>query len=260
MPYERYETLVVDRDDDVLTITLNRPEHENACDAQMHTELSTIFTEVRADPAKVIVLTGAGDWFCHAGDFEWYLTIQEEEWLRVMREGKWILHDAMTVPQPIIIALNGPAMGIGCTLVGIGDIVIAAEGARLGDHHAGYGVVSGDGGVMLHPLSMGLMRAKQLYLMNRELSAVDLRELGIAAEVVPQEQLMDKVMEIARELASLPAESLQWTKWSLNRMMQFSTMLTIDGSLGHQGWSWHLEPARRIQAEKKFAWSEAQRI
>lgn len=256
MGYDRYERLAIDREGDVLIIKLNRPQQQNAVDAVMHTEFSTIFTEVRSDPARVIVITGAGDWFCHAGDFDWYVTIEEQEWLKVMREGKWIIHDSMTVPQPIIIALNGPALGFGCTLVGLGDIVIAAEGARLGDHHAGYGVVSGDGGAMLHPFSMGLMRAKQLYLMNRELTAQELEQTGIVAKVVPADQLMAETMRIANELAALPAEGLQWTKWTLNRMLQFSTMMTIDGSLGHQGWSWHLEPARRIQKAKEFAWPE----
>lgn len=256
MPYDGYERLLIDRDGEILTITLNRPNEENAVDAKMHTEFSTIFTEVRADPAKVIVITGAGDWFCHAGDFEWYLTFDEAEWLRVMREGKWIIHDAMTVPQPIVISMNGNAMGFGCTLVGLGDIVVAAEGARLGDHHAGYGVVSGDGGALLHPLAMGSNRAKELYLMNREFSAEELKELGVVSQVVPKEELARVTREVAEELAALPAESLQWTKWSLNRLQQFSTMMTIDGSLGHQGWSWHLEAARKIQNEGKFAWQD----
>lgn len=257
--YEHYETILVERDGDVLILTLSRPEHENACDAVMHTELSRIFTEVRADPAKVIVLTGAGDdWFVHAGDWDWYLTIEEEEWLKVMREGKWIMHDAMTVPQPIVVAMNGNAMGIGCTLVGLGDIVVAREGAVLGDHHAGYGVVSGDGGAMLHPLSMGVARAKQLYLMNREVTAEELYDLGIAFKVAPRGEVVYEARRIAHELAALPREGLQWTKWALNRMAHFSTMMTIDGSLGHQGWSRHLEPARKIVEEGTFAWSKAE--
>jgi enoyl-CoA hydratase/carnithine racemase len=254
--YDHYETIVVERDGDVLTLTLNRPEAQNAVNDVLHTELSTIFAEVRADPAKVIVITGAGDWFCHAGDFEWYTTIEEEEWKKVMAEGKWIIHDAMTVPQPIIVALNGPAMGIGCTIVGLGDIVIAAEGARIGDHHAGYGVVSGDGGVIFHPLSMGLMRAKQMYLLNKEIDAQELVDLGIATSVHPEAELMDEVNRVAHELAALPAEGLQWTKWSLNRLAQMTTTLTIDGSLGHQGWSGHLQPARDIREAKRFAYDE----
>lgn len=256
LDYADYERLKVDRDGEVLTITLDRPEHENAVDDVMHTEFSRIFTDVRADPAKVIVITGAGDWFCHAGDFDWYLTIDEDEWLRVMREGKWIVHDAMTVPQPIVIAMNGNAFGFGCTLVGLGDVIVAAEGARLGDHHAGYGVVSGDGGGLLHPLSMGVMRAKDMYLMNRQFTADELHDMGIVKYVVPHDAVLSKAKEVALELASLPPQSLQWTKWTLNRLLQFSTMLTIDGSLGHQGWSWHLEAARRIQNGGEFAFDE----
>ena len=95
-----YETLLVERDGDVLTITINRPEHENSCNDVMHTELSQISPMSARYQARVVVLTGAGDeWFLHAGDFDWYLTIEEDEWLKVMREGKWIMHDAMTVPS-----------------------------------------------------------------------------------------------------------------------------------------------------------------
>jgi enoyl-CoA hydratase len=255
--YDHYETILVERDGDVLTLTLNRPDHENSCNDVMHTELSRIFCEVRADPAKAIVITGAGDdWFLHAGDWDWYLTIEEEEWLKVMREGKWIMHDAMTVPQPIVVAMNGNAMGVGCTIVGLGDVIVAREGAVLGDHHAGYGLVSGDGGVIIHPLSMGVARAKQLYLLNREVSAEELFDLGIAYKVCPRGEVLAEAQKIAQELAALPAQGLQWTKWALNRMVQFSTMMTIDGSLGHQGWSRHLEPAQKILKDGKWAFED----
>ena len=75
--------------------------------------------------------------------------------------------------------------------------------------------------------------------------------------LVPKAELRKEAARVAHELAALPPQSLQWTKWSLNRMLQFSTMMTIDGSLGHQGWSRHLEPAQRILAEKKWAFSDA---
>ena len=99
-------------------------------------------------------ITGAGDLFLNAGDWDWVSKQTEEEWLRWAREGKWIIHDALTVPQPIVIGLNGKAMGMGATLVALGDVIIAAEGALIGDHHATYGLASGNGGQLLYPLSM----------------------------------------------------------------------------------------------------------
>jgi enoyl-CoA hydratase/carnithine racemase len=242
MNYSRYKHLQIARHEDILTITLNRPERRNSVNAGMHTEFSTIFTDVRADSAKAIVITGAGDWFSDNGDPDWLP--DEEEWLRIVREGRWMIHDAMSVPQPIVIALNGNAMGFGCSVVALGDIVIAASGSRLGDHHISSGVAAGDGGVAFFPLTMGVMQAKRMYLLEQELTAEELFEAGVIERVVPRSEILNAAYEVANRLAAMPTSSLQWTKWSLNRILQFSVMLSVDGAFAHEGWSRHLAAAR----------------
>jgi enoyl-CoA hydratase/carnithine racemase len=265
--YEKYQALEVERDGDILTITLNRPDKKNSVDARMHDELSTVFHEVRADDAKVVVVTGAGDTFCMrvvptpteaseasteptwrgaASDFDYYVDIDEEAWLRTVRQGKWIVQDMLAVPQPIIVGMNGHAMGLGSSLVCMGDFIIAAEGAYLADHHAPLGLVASDGGAMVLPLTLGLMRAKEYFMLGKEFPAEELRDLGLVHKVVPRDQLDSQLRQLAQQLAAMPTEALQWTKSTLNRMAQFSALLSLDGAMGHEGWSWHLTPAQEM--------------
>jgi enoyl-CoA hydratase/carnithine racemase len=257
MGYERYQELKVDRDGGVLTITLNRPAQQNAVNARMHEEFTRIFTDVRADEeARVIVITGAGDSFCNAADIDWYVTIEETEWLRIIREAKWIIQDIMTVPQPIVIGLNGNAMGFGSSLVTLGDLVIAAEGAVMGDHHAGFGLVCGDGGAMTLPFTMGLNRAKEYLMLGREYSAEELLQMGVVNRVVPRDRLDAELKEVANQLAEMPSEALQWTKTTLNRVVQFSALLSLESAMGHEGWTWHLRPARKLLEDFKASLQE----
>ena len=245
--YSSYQTINVERDGPILQLTINRPDHENALDGQMHLEMTHIFHDVRSDyDAKVIVLTGAGDFFLNTVDFDWYVTADSNDWLRVVREAKWIIQDILTVPQPIVVGLNGDANGFGCSLVSYGDIVVAAEDATMSDPHTKFGLVAGDGCAMTLPLMMGANRAKEYLMLGGKLSAQQLHEMGVVNRVVPREQLHDETMKVARELANMPTEAVQWTKATVNKMVQFSTLIGSDTALGHEGMSWYLPPARDV--------------
>lgn len=249
--YRDFKKIKVEREGPVLTLTLDSGDR-NAFGPDMHTECSRIFSEVRSDDdAHVVVLTGSGRYFSIAAEMGWYGNISAADWMRLMREARQIVHDMIALPQPLVIRMNGDAMGLGSSLVSLGDFIVAAQGARLGDHHVQMGLVCGDGGAMTYPFSMGLQRAKEFFMLGREFTVDELHKMGVVTSVAPREKLDEAVQEVVEKLLKAPKEALHWTKATLNRMVQFSDFIGTDYSLGYEGWSWHLDPAQRFLAEQR---------
>lgn len=244
MDYQSYRELRVQRDGDVLTVGLEKPGN-----GEKHTELSRLFAEVRADDVRVVVLTGAGDQFMPHANMQWYAGVGERDWLRLMREGKWVIRDMVELPQPVVVALNGDAVGLGASIASFADIIVAAETATMTDRHLAMSLVAGDGGALSLPLSMGVHRAKAFYLLNRPMTARELHEAGVVTTVVPRAELDGAVGQVVQQLLSQSREALQWTKMVLNRQYQMSLLLGGEASLGHEGWSWHLADAQRDHRE-----------
>jgi enoyl-CoA hydratase len=244
MDYNDFHELRVEREADVLTVGLEKPGN-----GRKHSELSRLFAQVRADDVKVVVLTGAGEAFMPHADMQWYASVGEQEWLQLMREGKRLIRDMVELPQPIVVGLNGDAVGLGASIASFGDIIVASEDAVITDRHLAMGLVAGDGGALSFPLSMGVHRAKAFYLLSRPMSAHDLLDAGVVTTVVPRDQLDEAVREVVEQLVALPREALQWTKMVLNRQYQLSMLLGAEASLGHEGWSWHLQQAQASHLE-----------
>ena len=142
MPDYKYETLLVEQDESVLTITLNRPERLNAVDRTMHLELEEVFGEVAYDASvSAVVVTGSGRGFCSGGDVRSMDERGQSNVLErrpmgvVSQSGRRILHNMMWVEQPIVCALNGVAAGLGATIALFCDIIYASDQARIGDTH-----------------------------------------------------------------------------------------------------------------------------
>ena len=240
MDYAGYRELRVEREGDVLTVGLEKPGN-----GEKHTELSRLFAEVRADDVRVVVLTGAGTEFMPHANMQWYASVGERDWLRLMREGKWLLRDMAELPQPIVVALNGDAVGLGASIASFADVIVAAEEATMTDRHLAMSLVAGDGGALSLPLSMGVHRAKAFYLLSKPLTARELHEAGVVTEVVPRDRLDEAVRAVVETLLAQSREALQWTKMVLNRQLQHSLLLGNEVSMGHEGWSWHLADAQR---------------
>ncbi len=119
-------------------------------------------------------------------------------------------------PAPVVAAVNGPAVGLGCSLALLCDIVVMAETAYLRDTHVLAGLVAGDGGSLLYPMMGSLLRAKELLLLGERIGGADALAFGFANRVVPQEELMTTALNLARRLAAQPREAVQDTKRALN--------------------------------------------
>ena len=121
---------------------------------------------------------------------------------------------------PVIAAVNGPAVGLGCTIATACDFVLVSDKAFLADPHVQVALVAGDGGAITWPLSVGLLRAKQYLLTGDRISPEVAVELGLATRVVPADSLMDEALALARKVAALPPQAVQDTKAVLNQHLR----------------------------------------
>ncbi len=219
-----YTTLLVDKRDRILTITLNRPERLNAVDETMHGELEDVFATVGTDPeVSAVVLTGAGRGFCSGGDVRAMderggaISLGNRPLGAVSQSGRRVIYNMMWVEQPMICALNGVAAGLGATLALFCDVIYASDQARIGDTHVRAGLVAGDGGAIIWPLLVGMAKAKELLMTGDIIDAREAERIGLVNKVVPHDELMETVMELARRLASGPALAIRGTKHALNK-------------------------------------------
>ena len=230
MDYSKYQFIAMERRDKILSLTLNRPDRLNAITPAMHTELTRIFTDIRNDDgAKVITLTGAGRAFCAGADLK-EPPSDKQTVDKIFVEAREILVNILEVDKPIISAVNGPAPGLGVTLALFADIVIASDRARLGDTHVKVGLAAGDGGAVIWPILVGVNKAKELLMTGEVIDADEALRIGLVNHVVPHDQLQEKVMEMAQELAAGHTMAIRSTKkavnlyikWMLNQVFDYS--------------------------------------
>ena len=204
----------------VATITLDRPERLNAWTAQMNAEYRLLLQRAAIDPGvRVIVVTGAGRGFCagaesddlaghvERGSYQSWDASDPDRALAVPGYGVRPEFDAelayhFGIPKPIIAAINGPAAGIGFALSCYCDLRFAAAGARFTTAHGRLGLPCAFGLAWLLPKLIGLPRAMDLILSSRTFDADEALQLGLVTDVVPGDQLVGRVTEYARRLAT----------------------------------------------------------
>jgi enoyl-CoA hydratase/carnithine racemase len=218
----------------VAVITIDRPEKANALDSEMHYRLTTVWRELQyRDDVGAIVLTGRGRNFCGGGDrSKWADLANDRRYRRGrMAEARELIRNMLYCELPIVAAVNGPAMGVGCSMVLACDLVLMAEDAYLADPHVSAGIVAGDGGAALLPELLPLPLARRLLYTASRLGAREAQEVHFASEVVPADRLLDRSIEVAREMAAMPWEAMRDTKRVVNlALMQRAGMALEIGS------------------------------
>ncbi|WP_233809896.1 enoyl-CoA hydratase/isomerase family protein [Paraburkholderia sp. HP33-1] len=238
----RFETLLIERSESLLVLTLNRPDRLNAVGGDMHEGLETVFSELRHDRSvRAVLLRGAGRAFCVGGDIKSFAAEPDEppsaaQRIEEITQGAARLVDAMlNVPQPIVAAVQGYAMGLGATLALMCDVVLAADNAQLADTHVPVGLVAGDGGALAWPLSMSMGAAKYYLMTGDRLSGVEAARLGLVLKAVPEAELQTAALAVASKLAGLPPLAVQGTKSTLNRVLRHRAEMLIDHGLLLEG-------------------------
>jgi len=237
---ERYETLKVERQGRLLTITMNRPDFLNASDKVMHEELAEVFYDVASDrDSDVVVFTGAGRAFSSGGDIGWMQEMidQPETFEQTAREAKRIVFSMLDLEKPLIAKVNGHATGLGATLALFCDVIFASDEAKIGDPHVSVGFVAGDGGAAIWPQLVGYARAKE-YLMSGELiPARKAAEMGLINHAVPAQELDAAVDAYTQKLLNGATKAIRWSKIATNIELKRIVHGVMDASVAYEALS-----------------------
>jgi enoyl-CoA hydratase len=232
--YELPPEIEIEVDGPIRVVRLNRPEQLNATNHELHAGLAQLFPQLDADPdARAVVLTGNGRAFSAGGDFSYIDELSRDEAKRheSLAHGKQIVTGMAACRVPVIAAVNGAAVGLGCSLVALSDIVFMAESAHLADPHVVVGLVAADGGAVTWPLLTSLQLAKEYALTGDRLPARRAAEIGLVNHVCPDDEVLDEALVCARKIAALPRQAVQDTKRILNLQLERAVVATIDFAL-----------------------------
>ncbi|MFV0318100.1 MAG: enoyl-CoA hydratase/isomerase family protein [Microthrixaceae bacterium] len=235
MSYDLPPELTVGLDGAVRVVTINRPAAHNAVDAPLHNALTVVWQQLAADPdARAVVITGAGKAFSAGGDLEQLEAFAHDPVAREesLSEGVRLIDEMLQFPLPVIAAVNGPAVGLGCSLAVLCDIVLISDRAYLCDPHVSVGLAAGDGGAAFWPLLGPLLRSREYLFTGERIPAERAVDLGLASRVVPHDELHSEALDLGYRLAVLSPQALQGTKRVLNsylaRAMQGAVQDGID--------------------------------
>ncbi len=225
-PMPQLETVNVDVAGGVATIELNRPQALNAWNAQLGADLLAALRAATADDAvRALLITGAGRAFSSGADLrdvsggdttaeghpDVYKTLTERY--------HPIMHAIRDVPKPVIAAVNGPAVGIGCSLALCCDLIVAADSAYFLLAFVNIGLVPDGGSSLFVPTRVGMARASELAMLGERLGAARALEWGLINRVVADERVREEAAALAARLAGGPTRSYAGTKRQLNNWL-----------------------------------------
>lgn len=200
-----YKCLEFNIENAVATIILNRPDAANAFNLQLATELNQVASLCDGNPdIRAVVLTGNGKLFCAGGDLGSMAEAGDnvDKALKALTAQCHAAYSTlMRIKQPLIVAVNGAAAGIGFSLALVGDITIASEKAGFSMAYTAAGLSPDGGSTFLLPKVVGLKRAKELMITNRRLSAAEALDWGIVNQVVASGDLQETAQALAAQLA-----------------------------------------------------------
>ncbi len=228
-------------------ITLNRPDSLNSVNDDLHSGLARIWQRLTDDPtARAAVLTGAGRAFSAGGDFAYLEELAGDANLRAktIRDGREIVLGMVRCRIPLVAAVNGPAVGLGCSLVALSDIVYIAEDAYLADPHVQVGLVAADGGPLTWPLHISLLLAKEYALTGMRIRAQRAVELGLANHVATDP--LAEAIACAEKIMQLPQQAVESTKRVLNIHLERAVLASLDYALSAENQSFQTEDFRSI--------------
>ena len=226
----KYEQLIYEKANNIATITLNRPQVLNSITLQMVAELTdAVTTADKDDDVRVIIITGAGRGFCAGDDIGNVFGTDEkpgaaqafktrEQQLSYLEKdrlysGAGILLD---INKPTIAAVNGVAVGYGCTVALLCDIRIASEKARFAELFINVGIIPGEGLFQL-PRIVGLGRAYELLLTGDIIDAAEAHRIGLVNKVVPPDQLMNEAVALATRIAQKAPMAIRLSKEGIRK-------------------------------------------
>ncbi len=243
--------ITVSADGPVRVVTLDVPAAMNAFSEQMHESFTELWAHLRDDTdARAVVLTGAGKAFSAGGSFEDFERRRVDLAFRArsMSQASEIVNAMLDFPLPVVAAVNGPAVGLGCTIVQLCDIVFIADHTFLADPHVSVALVAGDGGATGWPANTSLLKVKQYLLTGDRIPAAVAVELGLANFATPSSSLLADALAFAHRLGAQPPQAVQETKLVLNQHLKANAERTLARGLAAETAS-HDTPEYKASAE-----------
>lgn len=248
MPFKPTDDLIIEREGSVAILTMNCPQMKNAFSDELHEAMQEVWHHLAVDRSvRSIVLTGAGSSFSAGGNIPNFVRCYEDLNFRreSMRGAQRLLNAMLECPKPMIAAVNGPAVGLGCSVAVSCDIIFISEDTFMSDPHVDIGLVAGDGGAVQWPLFMSILKAKYYLLTGDRIPAKDCVEMGLANFAVPADQLMEKSVELAQRLAAKPQQALEETKRAINLHIQQAVLQVSPFACAAEQESFSTEDIRR---------------
>jgi methylglutaconyl-CoA hydratase len=212
-------TVLIEREGHLAHLVLNRPEVLNAIDNTLAAELAAACDALARDESVwLVILRGAGERaFCAGADLKARLGFTPEQWLEQRELLRGMFARLRAVPQPMIAAVHGFALGGGTELAMLADFVVASEDAVFGLTEVSLGIIPGGGGTQNLPRMIGRNRAKELIFSARRIKAAEALELGLVNHVVPRAELLPRATLVAEQIMKNSPFAVRQAKWAIDR-------------------------------------------
>ena len=230
-----FNTITFDVDEGVARITLARPKQANTVNAEMSEELRQAAILCRDDSSvRAVLLSAQGSMFCGGGDLGAFARAGDklpEIMAEMISDLHTAIHILSTMNAPVVVAVNGAALGGGLSLMLAGSLIIAADTSRFSVAYSGAGLTP-DGGLTYNlPRAVGASRAEELMLTNRQLSAAEALEWGLVNQVVDETQLMEKAQQTVKRIAQGPTRAYG----NIRRLLLNSFDASLEEQLKNEG-------------------------
>jgi 2-(1,2-epoxy-1,2-dihydrophenyl)acetyl-CoA isomerase len=231
-----YRAIKVERDGQVVTATLYRPEVLNALNFEMITELNDLLSALSSDKeTRVVILEGAGGNFCSGADISLFLEeTNAPEWLEGISLFSGLIRRLHEIPQPVITKLRGAAVGGGANLALSGDFVIASHEARFQENFIHIGLILDGGGTYFLPRLVGLVKARELALLGDEIDGKTAASIGLIYKSVPDDDLDQEVSNLALTLSQRPFVPMSLIKKGLEESLDRSLSEVLEWESAYQ--------------------------
>jgi 3-hydroxypropionyl-coenzyme A dehydratase len=232
MPY-----LKVEKDEEIVQITINRPDKLNAMNLDVIEEFITVFDTLENDSSKIVIITGAGEKAFSAGaDIEYMSRIGPTEAEKYALRGHEVLNKIEKLHKPVIAAINGYALGGGCELALSCDIRFASQNVQLGQPEVTLGICPGWGGTQRLLRLVGPARSKDLIFSGRRIGVDEALSMGLVNKIFSSEDLLIETRGYAKTIAQNSSYAVGISKMLVNRGMDTS----LDTGLKLEIYSWSL--------------------
>jgi enoyl-CoA hydratase len=244
--------LLVEKVGAVHVVRINRPDAFNAVNEGLHHAFAGIWRRLASDDdVRAVVTTGVGKAFSAGGDMDMFARMIDDTSARRSQfaEARTLFCEVMNFPKPLVSAVNGPAVGLGCSIALLSDLLVMGESSYLADPHVAVGLTAGDGGAAMLPLLIGMMKAKEYVLLGERITAAVADKLNLVTRVVGDEMVLDAALELGGKLAALPAQAVQSSKVAMNLHLSRAALGVLEYALAEEYTSFGTaEFAERVSA------------